>query len=310
MKRIKRCLHRTSPALAGLLLVSMQTACGDNAPERETAPTTLWDELNADTSATFPRLAKAAGLRPDLEQTARPMTAFVPQDRVFDVLPAGLLERLERPEYQTALTLIVKHHVVPQAISQDSVATVATVQTLAQMTLQLGVRLGDDGDLVGDRAAIAGYGFPIGNGELHYVDALLLPSMVDVLDRYSDSAASFAKFSRIVRASGWDPLSAGSPVTLFAPRDVAFASYSPAALDALVADPQSALRFVQAHVASGAVGLFAELPASIATGAGTLTIAQDTLRVVTSTAREVQVLLTDIPTHHGIVHVVDSVLAP
>jgi len=300
----------TSSALCGLLgVVSPLAGCGDNAPGAA-VPKTLWGELSESTPATFPRLVGEVGLLPELEQTGQAMTVFCPQDKVFDDLPTGLLDRLERPEYRTALSLIVKHHIVAQDITEEGAATVASVQTLANTTLQLGADLADHEDTVGGSAEIVGYGFPVGNGELHYINALLVPPLIDVLEQYSDSAASFATFARIVRASGWNPSTSGGPVTLFAPRDAAFAAYSPAALEAIVGDPQTALRFVQAHVASNAVGILAELPQVVETGAGTLTVAQATSRVTTNAGREAQVVLADIPTHQGIVHFVDAVLAP
>jgi uncharacterized surface protein with fasciclin (FAS1) repeats len=107
-----------------------------------------------------------------------------------------------------------------------------------------------------------------------------------------------------------DTLSDDGPFTVFAPTDDAFLALPEGALDSLLADPEGALTDVLLyHVVSGEVlsgDLSDGMTVETLSGA-TLTISVGDDGVMINNAN---VILTDLMTSNGIVHVIDAVLLP
>jgi len=104
-----------------------------------------------------------------------PFTVFAPTDAAFEKLPAGTLEMLLKPENKGKLEKILQHHVLVSTYEagwfKDGQVVGMVDGTKATMRVQDGTVRIDDAVVVGSVRA--------GNGIVHVVDAVLLPSPDD-----------------------------------------------------------------------------------------------------------------------------------
>jgi hypothetical protein len=104
---------------------------------------------------------EAAGLTALLEGNG-PFTLFAPTDAAFKKLPEGALQKLLADKAK--LTMLLRYHVVPGRVTAAEILSSQTLKTAAGQDLPTG-------DLGVVRADI-----PAGNGIIHVVDKVLLPS--------------------------------------------------------------------------------------------------------------------------------------
>ena len=141
--------------------------------------------VNSADHTTLVAAVKAAGLVETLKGSG-PFTVFAPTNAAFDLLPAGTVATLLRPEHKAELAKVLTYHVVAgrydasaliKAIKQGhGRATLTTVQG-EPLTLSMN---GDRNivvrDAKGDVADISTYDVVQSNGVIHVVDKVLLPS--------------------------------------------------------------------------------------------------------------------------------------
>lgn len=75
--------------------------------------------VNSKDHTTLVAAVKAAGLVETL-QSAGPFTVFAPVNKAFDMLPAGTVEKLLKPENKDQLTAVLTYHVVSGNIDANS----------------------------------------------------------------------------------------------------------------------------------------------------------------------------------------------
>ncbi len=129
-----------------------------------------------------------------------------------------------------------------------------------------------------------------------------------------DTAIADGRFTTLVAAVQAadlvDTLRSPGPFTVFAPTDDAFAILPAGTVDALLAEPKGMLtQILLYHVVPG------KLMASDVVGMASLPTAQGNMLKVTVNGSEVmvdgaRVIITDIETSNGVIHVIDSVLIP
>src|SRR3954468_111618 len=97
--------------------------------------------VNSKDHTTLVAAVKAAGLVETL-QSAGPFTVFAPTNEAFNLLPAGTVDNLVKPENKKTLTGILTYHVVAGKISSADLAKMikegngtATLKTVAGGTL-------------------------------------------------------------------------------------------------------------------------------------------------------------------------------
>jgi len=132
----------------------------------------------------------------------------------------------------------------------------------------------------------------------------------DIVDTAIE-AGNFKTLVQAVSAAGLvETLRGEGPFTVFAPTDDAFAKLPSGLLETLLADPTGQLKDILLyHVASGSV------PAKDVLGLSNVTtvFGQDVSiekRVDGLYLNESKVVMTDIKTSNGIIHVIDAVLVP
>ena len=104
-----------------------------------------------------------------------PFTVFAPSEEAFAALPAGLLEKLLKPENKAVLAQILTYHVVSGKVLSSEVkdGAVASVEG-SELTFSTtgGVMVNDAKVITPDVQA--------SNGVIHVIDKVLLPAGVDI----------------------------------------------------------------------------------------------------------------------------------
>ncbi|OLY92361.1 Uncaracterized surface protein containing fasciclin (FAS1) repeats [Cnuella takakiae] len=142
--------------------------------------------INSKDHTTLVAAVKAADLVEAL-QGAGPLTVFAPTNAAFEMLPAGTVDNLLKPENKAALQGVLKYHVVAGKFNANDVVKLikdnggkATIPTLAGGKLyasqdeQGGVWIWDEN---GGKAKVTIADVNQKNGVIHVVDHVLLPKM-------------------------------------------------------------------------------------------------------------------------------------
>ena len=142
--------------------------------------------INSKDHTTLVAAVKAADLV-DALKSAGPFTVFAPTNYAFEMLPAGTVDNLLKPESKSALQGILKYHLVAGKLDAASLVNMikendgkATITTLAGGKLWAG--LDDKGgvwiwDENGGKAMVTISNVYQKNGVIHVVDHVLLPKM-------------------------------------------------------------------------------------------------------------------------------------
>ena len=117
---------------------------------------------------------QAAGLVETL-QGVGPFTVFAPNNAAFAALPAGVLEALLLPENKETLVKVLTYHVVPGMVYSADVAD-GEVATVEGQVITLGTMNG----VTVNNATVTSADQKSNNGVVHVIDAVILPSDVDL----------------------------------------------------------------------------------------------------------------------------------
>ncbi|MEI7734297.1 MAG: fasciclin domain-containing protein [Ferruginibacter sp.] len=140
--------------------------------------------VNSKDHTTLVAAVKAAGLVSTL-QSAGPFTVFAPTNAAFNMLPAGTVDNLLKPESKAALTGVLTYHVVAGKYSAADLAKLikegngmASLPTVAGGTLTFmmkGKKIAVK-DEKGGVAYVTIKDVNQSNGVIHVVDHVLLPA--------------------------------------------------------------------------------------------------------------------------------------
>ena len=247
---------------------------------------------------------QAAGLVDTLKGEG-PFTVFAPTDDAFAKLPAGTLETLLKPENKQQLTNILLYHVLPGKVMASEVKDGLIADTALGTSVFFKV---DMGKAYINEAQIIITDIEASNGVIHVIDTVILPK--DIVD-----VAVFNQFNTLVaavQAAGLvDALKGEGPFTVFAPTDEAFAKLPAGTLDNLLkpANKKQLTDILLYHVISGRVlaeDVVKLQQADTALGKPVTIKVQDGKVYI----NDAQVILTDIKTTNGVIHVIDTVLLP
>jgi uncharacterized surface protein with fasciclin (FAS1) repeats len=140
--------------------------------------------MNSQDHTTLVAAVKAAGLVETL-QGAGPFTVFAPTNEAFNLLPAGTVDLLVKPENKKTLTKILTSHVVPGRFTgADLVKMVKDGNGVAELTTVSGHKLmvSRSGDMLyikdenGGTATVTIANVYQSNGIIHVIDTVLIPS--------------------------------------------------------------------------------------------------------------------------------------
>jgi transforming growth factor-beta-induced protein len=322
--------------LFGLLVLSLVlAACAPQAtptaeptamPEPTTAPTeapakpqTIVDIAVADGRfTTLVAAVTAAGLVDTLSGDG-PFTVFAPTDDAFAALPAGTLDELLKPENKQQLTDILLYHVVPgKVMAADVTGLDGKMADTALAGKQIGIKVDMGSVYLNETTKVIITDIEASNGVIHVIDSVLLPPSDDAAMEKDivDTAVADGRFTTLVAAvtaAGLvDTLKGEGPFTVFAPTDDAFAALPAGTLDSLLLpeNKQQLTDILLYHVVSGkvmAADVVGLTSAPTVLGKDITVKVQDGKVYLNDT---VQVIITDIETSNGVIHVIDAVLLP
>ncbi|MEM7800502.1 MAG: fasciclin domain-containing protein, partial [Chloroflexota bacterium] len=293
---------------AVLIPPSIAEAAAEEEPMAD-LPSIAEVAVGAGTFNTLVAALDAAGLTETLAGEGA-FTVFAPTDDAFAALPEGTVEALlEDPE--GALTDILLYHVVDGVVPAETVVTLEAATTLNNKDVTIEVV--DEGVVLNGTVNVVTTDIEASNGIVHVIDAVLLPPESFTIIDAAASDSSFTTLVAAIEAAGLtETLSGPGPFTVFAPTDDAFAALPEGTVESLLEDPTGALtNILTYHVVSGAVPASAVVTLESApTLLGqdvTITVDDDGNVFLNET---VQVIITDLETDNGIIHVIDAVLIP
>ncbi len=238
--------------------------------------------------------------------TDGPFTVFAPTDAAFDALPMGALaDLLEDPTGDLARILlyhVINDEVLAGGLSDGQTATMILGQDVVVTIDADGVFINDAKVTVTDIRAL--------NGVVHVINTVLSPPAKTVLDVVVNSPNHTTLEDAVIAAELDGTLGGEGPFTVFAPTDAAFDDLADGALDDLLVNPTGDLAQILLHHV-----LDEEVSAGELNDGQMVTTLQGQDVLVTFTPDGVfiddaKVIVTDIITFNGIVHVLDAVLMP
>jgi transforming growth factor-beta-induced protein len=260
---------------------------------------------------------QAAGLVDTLKGEG-PFTVFAPTDEAFAKLPAGTLDQLlANPD---ELKNILLYHVVPgKVMAADVVGLDGQSADTALEGKQIAVKIDGDKVLLNDSAAVVSTDVAASNGVIHVIDSVILPPADEMMADKDiiDTAVADGRFTTLaaaIEAAGLvETLKGEGPFTVFAPTDDAFAKLPAGTVEALLQDIPQLTNILLYHVVPGkvmaadVVGLNGQ-SADTALDGAQIAITVDGDKVMLN--ENVMVIITDIATTNGVIHVIDAVLLP
>jgi transforming growth factor-beta-induced protein len=252
---------------------------------------------------------QAAGLV-DTLKGAGPFTVFAPTDEAFTKLPAGTVESLLKPENLEQLKNILLYHVVAGKVMAADVIKLESAETVLGKSLTIKV---DMGNVYINDAKVILTDIETSNGVIHVIDTVLLPpaDLADIVD----TAVADGRFTTLVaavQAAGLvDTLKGEGPFTVFAPTDDAFAKLPAGTVESLLKPEnlEQLKNILLYHVVAGKV-----MAADVVMLEKAATVLGPSVKIMVDGSmvkiNDAQVLITDIETSNGVIHVIDTVLLP
>jgi len=279
--------------------------------EAETPTLDIVDTAVADGRfTTLVTAVQKAELADDLK-SGGPYTVFAPTDDAFAALPEGTLDAV-LADFDT-LNNVILYHLVPGKVHAEEVVNMTSLGTMLGQPLS--VVVSDDGTVTVNDAQIVITDIAATNGLIHVIDAVLVPEApaeAEVAD-IVDTAVADGRFSTLVaavqQAGLVEVLKGVGPFTVFAPTDDAFAKLPEGTVAALLEDIPTLTKILTYHVADGTLmsGDVVKLESISTLASAPLTVTVDGDKVMINDS---QVIITDVETSNGVIHVIDAVLLP
>ncbi len=247
----------------------------------------------------------AAGLETTLSGDG-PFTIFAPTDAAFEALPEGTIDAL-LADPSGDLTDILLYHAISGDIRSTDLSDGQTTATINGKDITVSIT--NEGVFIND-AQVTVVDLVTDNGVIHVIDAVLLPPRVTVVDVIVGSEDHNILEAAVLAAGLETTLSGDGPFTIFAPTDAAFEALPEGTIDALLADPSGDLTDILLyHAISGDIR---STDLSDGQTAATINGAEVTVSITNEGIfiNDAQVIVADLATDNGVVHVIDAVLLP
>lgn len=239
-----------------------------------------------------------------------PFTVFAPTDDAFAKLPAGTIDELLKPENKQALTDILFYHVVSGKVMASDVVNLTSATTVLGKDVTVKV---DMGNVYINDAQVIITDIEAANGVIHVIDAVILPpaDKADIIDT-AVADGRFTTLAAALTAAGLiDTLKGEGPFTVFAPTDDAFANLPAGTVEELLKpeNKQSLTDILLYHVVSGKV-----MAADVVGLTNAETVLGKNIKIIVKDDKvfinNAEVIITDIETSNGVIHVIDTVILP
>lgn len=258
----------------------------------------------------------AAGLV-DTLKSAGPFTVLAPTNNAF----AALLTELNLSKDQLLanvplLTAVLKYHVIAAAVPRAAIPLGKQIKTVEGDILKIDESGGNlvvtDGRNRASRIVAAD--IDASNGVVHEIDRVLLPPNMNIVQTAQSVPSLSILVQAVVAANLQATLSGPGPFTVFAPTNDAFAALLTelgVTQDALLANTALLTKVLTYHVVAGEV-LKAEIPFNtpIKTVEGETLSIGTKFGITDQRGRLSNIVVPDVLTSNGVVHVVDKVILP
>jgi transforming growth factor-beta-induced protein len=247
---------------------------------------------------------EAAGLVETLQGDG-PFTIFAPSDDAFAALPAGTVDALLNDI--PALTETLLYHVVPGEIFSSEVVESRYAETAEGQPVIISV---EDSKVMINDAEVNLADIQATNGVIHVIDSVLLPPTMDIVDTAVEDGRFTTLVVAVETAGLVDALKREGPLTVFAPTDEAFLALPAGTVDALLNDIPALTDILQYHVVDGRIfsSDAAEISSADTLQGKSVTISTDADgNLMINNAK---VVISDLITSNGVIHVIDAVLLP
>jgi transforming growth factor-beta-induced protein len=238
-----------------------------------------------------------------------PFTVFAPTDAAFAALLAQLGVSAEYLLNHPQLSEILTYHVVSGKVMSGDLVDGMTPATLNGETITIDL---DGGVMIND-ANVTAADLEAGNGVVHVIDKVLVPSDFVLYPTVVDIALNNPDFSILVaalqKAGLVDALLGDGPFTVFAPTNAAFEDLLEAlgiTAEELLAQPDLA-KVLLFHVISGKV-MSTDLTDGLM--AATLNGEEVTFTEGSWFIQDAEIIAVDIEAGNGVVHVINKVIVP
>ena len=246
-----------------------------------------------------------------------PLTVLAPTNAAFVSLLAELnLTKAQLLANKPLLVAVLTYHVIPSELERAQIrlgrAITSAQGGIFKVELVSNVLTITDGRNRNPKIVAAD--LLAFNGVVHVVDKVLLPADKNILQ----TAQALPQFSilveAVVAANLQDTLSGPRPFTLFAPTNDAFAALLTElgiTKAALLANTALLTNVLTYHMLSGRL-----LKADIRFGVATGNVSRDSflvnedLTITDQRGRSSKIVLTDMLTSNGVIHVIDKVILP
>jgi uncharacterized surface protein with fasciclin (FAS1) repeats len=229
-------------------------------------------------------------------------------------LPEGTVEELLKPENLESLKDILLYHVVPGKVMAEDVVALESAETALGKDVMVKV---DMGKVYINEAEVILTDIEASNGVIHVIDSVILPpaELLDIVD----TAVADGRFTTLVaavEAAGLvETLKSEGPFTVFAPTDDAFAKLPEGTVEDLLKPEnlETLTNILLYHVVPGKVmavdvlSLDGKMADTALEGQQLAIMIKDGKVYLNET---VEVIITDIETSNGVIHVIDAVLLP
>lgn len=126
---------------------------------------------NQGSFTTLAKLVQAAGVADVLQSQGGNFTIFAPTDAAFAELPAGTVEKLQRPENRALLRRVLAYHIVPRTLTSGQLQT-GGLQTLGG---GVAVRVTDERVIL-NNGSVVQPDIRAANGVVHAINQVLIPA--------------------------------------------------------------------------------------------------------------------------------------
>ncbi len=276
----------------------------------EPAPQDIIDIAVADGRFTTLVAAVQAAELVDTLKSDGPFTVFAPTDDAFAKLPAGTIDELLKPENKQALTDILLYHVVSGKVMAADVVNLTSATTVLGKDVTVKV---DMGNVYINDAQVIITDIEASNGVIHVIDTVILPpaDKADIIDT-AVADGRFTTLAAALTAAGLiDTLKGEGPFTVFAPTDDAFAKLPAGTVEDLLKpeNKQALTDILLYHVVSGKV-----MAADVVNLKNAETVLGKNIKIIVKDGKvfinNAEVIITDIETSNGVIHVIDTVILP
>ena len=270
------------------------------------AATTI-ELLNGDTRfRTLSNLLRQANLESTL--MGGTFTIFAPTDDAFKQIPLDDLSAITRN--RTILESILTYHVVPGNTLSSAIQNELVVTTVNGKGARFNVYSHNKKTTI-QGAEIIEVDKTATNGVVHVIDSVMLPPDGSVVD-YVSQDQNLTTLLSLVQQAGIANSLLKDGITVFAPTNAAFASLSQSQLTSVKSDSDLLARILTYHVVGStqySAGLWQrERLDTLDTGAQVVVHFRQHGQVIKINSG--RVLMGDIGTTNGVVHVIDHVLLP